>query len=224
MRKNSEKGQAILLFVVVCGLFLIGALGLAVDGAQLYGHREMAQIAADGAAEAAALDILSGTNTGTNAFGSASFTCTNGTDVRTPCAHARLNGFGKTGSTDVVSVDFPTSVSGVSLASDITPAAVHVRITRGVLGSLIRFVGASATTNIAATGTAAILQITNPVPILVLHPNLTNAMTMKGGGSGTSVKICGGPSQSIQVNSKDPAALSLSGSPTVDLSKAGPAD
>lgn len=224
MRKNSEKGQAILLVVVACGLFMLGALGLAVDGAQLYGHREMAQIAADGAAEAAALDILGGTNTGTNAFGSAGFTCTNGTDARTPCAHARLNGFGLSGSTDQVIVEFPSTVSGVTLASDISPAAVHVRIVRGVRGSLIRLLGASAISNIAATATAAILQVTSPVPILVLHPTLTNALTMKGGGSGTSIQICGGPSQSIQVNSKDPAALLLSGSPTIDLSKAGPAD
>ena len=77
MRRNSEKGQAILLAVAAMGIFLIGALGLAVDGATLYGHREMAQAAADAAAQAAILSVFNGTNTGANAFaGSTSYTHT----------------------------------------------------------------------------------------------------------------------------------------------------
>jgi len=85
---------------------------------------------ADAAAESAILSIFGATNTGTNAFGTATFTCTNGTDVRTPCAYARLNSFSITGSSDVISVDFPTSVTGVTLSTEFTPAAVHVLISR----------------------------------------------------------------------------------------------
>src|SRR3954447_26199137 len=109
MRRNGENGQALVLMVAAIGLVLLGAMGLAVDASQLYGHRQMAQAAADAAAESAILSIFSGTNTGTNAFGTATFTCTNGSDAHTPCAYAVLNGFGQTSSSDVVSVDFPTS-------------------------------------------------------------------------------------------------------------------
>lgn len=225
MRSRNERGQATLMVVVACGLFLIGALGLAIDGAQLYGHREMAQIAADGAAEAAALDVLSGTNTGTNAFGASSFDCGNtASEKRSPCLHARLNGFGEIGSTDTVHLDFPTTVSGVTLSPSVSPAAVHVKITRAVQGTLIRMLGAAATSSITAVATAAIVQVTNPVPILVLHPNLANALQMKGGGNGQTIQICGGPTLSIQVNSTDTSALLISGGPTVDLSHAGPPD
>ena len=70
--------------LLLAGLaFLIGALGLAIDGAQLYGHRQMAQAAADAAAQAGILSIFDGTNVGTNAFGSAAPTCSTA-DPTTP--------------------------------------------------------------------------------------------------------------------------------------------
>ena len=78
-RRSRQGGQAILIAVVATGLVMIGAMGLAIDTGQLYGHRQMAQAAADAAAEAAILSIYAGTNVGGNAFGSSSFTCTNGT-------------------------------------------------------------------------------------------------------------------------------------------------
>src|SRR5688572_12645100 len=91
MRKKRESGQAIILVVLAVGLLLMGSLGLAIDAGTLYGHRQMAQVAADAAAEAGILSIFGGTNTGANAFGDAPFTCTVGTDARSPCAYARLN-------------------------------------------------------------------------------------------------------------------------------------
>src|SRR5215472_9071930 len=96
MRKNKEGGQAIVLVVVAVGLVLMGALGLAVDTGQLYGHRQMAQAAADAAAESAILSIFGGTWTPSGSP-PAAFTCTNGTDTKTPCIYARLNGFGQSG-------------------------------------------------------------------------------------------------------------------------------
>ena len=94
MRKNNEHGQALILVVVVLGIVLMGALGLAIDSAQLYGHRQMAQAAADAAAEAGMISVFGGSWTPTCSGGTCSgFTCTNGTDTRTLCAYARLNGF-----------------------------------------------------------------------------------------------------------------------------------
>ena len=81
-------------------IFLLGALGFAIDGSQLYAHRQMAQAAADAAAQGGILSIFRGTNaTASTPFGTGSpatpFTCTT-TDGKTPCAYARLNGFGGT--------------------------------------------------------------------------------------------------------------------------------
>lgn len=221
MRRNSENGQAIVLVVAAIGLVLLGAMGLAVDASQLYGHRQMAQGAADAAAESAILSIFGGSNTGGNAFGTATLTCTNGTDARTPCAYARLNGFGQTNSSDVVTVDFPTSVTGVTLSPDFTPAAVHVLISRPVPNTLIRLLGAGATTTIKAAATAAIMKVSNPIPIIVLRRQDSN--TFSAGGN-TLVKICGGPQKSIQVDSTDLNAVNVFGTAAVDLSRGGPLD
>src|SRR6266487_2940266 len=96
MRRKNEKGQAILLVVAVMGLFLMGALGLAIDGARLYGHRGMAQVAADAAAQAAILSIFNGTNVGANDFAATTTYTGNCTTYPaiTPCRYALKNGFG----------------------------------------------------------------------------------------------------------------------------------
>jgi len=80
-----ENGQAMLLVVVASGMFLIGALGLAIDGSQYFTQHTMAQAAADAAAEAGIMSIFDGTNTGSNAYSASAgqFNCTT-TDVRTP--------------------------------------------------------------------------------------------------------------------------------------------
>src|ERR1019366_2552117 len=110
MRRKNEKGQAILLVVVAMGIFLVGALGLAIDGAQLFGHRGMAQVAADAAAQAAVLSIFNGTNVGNvpakNDFAATTaytHTCST-SDATTPCRFARRDGFGGTNE-DVVFID-----------------------------------------------------------------------------------------------------------------------
>ncbi len=122
MRLWDEDGQS-LVFVALCmSIFLLGALGLGIDGAHLYAHRQMAQTAADAAAQAAIMSIFDGTNgAGSAGFTDtalSSFTCST-TDTRTPCAYARNNGFGGSAS-DTVTVDFPADASypGVSYSSD----------------------------------------------------------------------------------------------------------
>lgn len=225
MVKKTEQGQAILLVVVAMGIFLVGALGFAVDGATLYGHRTMAQTAADGAAQAAALSILNATNTAANnnAFTGGPFTCASGSTY-TPCSYAQLNGFATTD--DQIDVAFPTSAPGVSgLSPDFTPNLVQVTISRAVPTTLMRLLG-STTSTVKATAIAAILQDISPVPIIVTHPTLPSSLKL---GGNTVVKICGGPQRSIQVNSKGTApsagnALDTSGSWVLDMSKGGPAD
>lgn len=224
MSRQSEQGQAIMLVVVAMGIFLIGALGLAIDGAQLYGHRQMAQAAADAAAQAGILSIFDGTNVGTNAFGSAAHTCST-TDVITPCAYARKNGFGAS-TDDTVAIDFPSAATvgldPASLSADDPVNILRVTITRSVHGTLVRMLGAAATSNVKSIAVAAIVTIQTPVPMVITHPSLANSLSTNGN---TNIIICGGPPQSIQVNSANASAYaSPKAGGTIDLTHAGPAD
>ena len=214
-----EKGQAVLLVILGLSLFLIGALGLALDGSQMYAHRQMAQTAADSAAEAGILSILAGTNaTSAFPFGTGApptaFTCTTA-DGRTPCVYARRNGFGATAS-DTVSIDYPATVAGVPLSSDPVPA-IRITVRRTLNTGLIRFIGPS-TTSITAIGVAAIVNQSNLVPLLITHPTFPNVLA----NGSADLRVCGGPPRSIQVNSDSPGALSIS--KVVNLAHAGPAD
>jgi Flp pilus assembly protein TadG len=223
MRLWDEDGQS-LVFVALCmSIFLLGALGLGIDGAHLYAHRQMAQTAADAAAQAAIMSIFDGTNgAGSAGFTDtalSSFTCST-TDTRTPCAYARNNGFGGSAS-DTVTVDFPADASypGVSYSSDPVNLA-RVTVSRTVNTTLIKFLGPSSTT-VKAVGVAAIVSVVSPTPILVTHPTLSGALSLSGNSNTT---ICGGPSRSIEVNSSSATAVSAGGSSSIDLSHAGPLD
>ena len=214
---NPRSGQALLLTVACLSIMLIGSLGLALDGAQLYAQQQMAQTAADAATEAGIMSLFDGTNTtAAHPFGTgsppSSFTCTT-SDLRTPCVYARNNGFGGSAA-DTVTVSFPASESGVTLSSDPVPA-IRVTVQRSINATLIRFVSAAASTvNVAAE--AAIVGTVSRVPLLITHPSAANVL------SGGSVSVCGGPNRSIQINSNSSTAASSAGS--VDLSHAGPAD
>src|ERR1700688_1395953 len=83
---DSRSGQAVIVMVACLSIFMIGALGLAIDGAQMYAQRQMAQTAADAAAQAGILSIFDGTNSGGGAAFTtgSSFNCST-TDARTPC-------------------------------------------------------------------------------------------------------------------------------------------
>ena len=221
MRLRDEDGQAVILVALSMSIFLLGAVGLAVDGSQLYSQRQMAQSAADAAAQAAMLSIYNGTNTsGSTAFStSASFTCGSTTNASTPCVYASKNGFGSA-SGDTITIDYPadTAAPGVSF-SNYAVNLVRVTVSRNVSTTLIRFLGPSATT-ISAQAMAAIVSVLSPTPILVTHPTLTSSLYMNGT---NTIKICGGPSRSIQVNSTSSTAYSpVNG--TIDLSHAGPND
>src|SRR5450432_3851387 len=115
------------------GLLLFGALGLAIDGGQMYAQRQMAQAAADAAAQAGIVSIFTGTYaTSAHPFGSGASLvgpaiCTTA-DLRTPCVYARNNGFGGTAA-DTVTLSFPAAVSGVTLSS-VTVAAITVAVQR----------------------------------------------------------------------------------------------
>lgn len=213
---KNEEGQSIVLVVLAMGIFLIGAVGLGFDGSHLYSERTRAQLAADAAAQAAMVSIFNGTNTFST---SSSFTCST-TDTKTPCAYARNDGFGGTAA-DTVIVSFPadTAAPGINFSSD-PVNLVQVTVSRDVPTTLMRLLGPTATT-VTATAMAAIVDVVNPIPIVVTHPSLASSLYLNG--NTDTIKICGGPSKSIQVNSSNANAFAI-GQGNVDLSQAGPGD
>ncbi len=221
-KKKSEAGQAVVLVVAAISVFLLGAVGLAVDGSHLYAQRQTAQAAADAAAVAGIMSIFDGTNTGTNSFGSSAYNCTT-TDATTPCVYARTNGFGTTSGTgaDTVYVEPDPAVTVSNLDAG-TPNILRVTVTRPVSMTLTKLVGLTSF-NVSASATAAIVDIISPVPIIVTHPTMAGALNMNGN---TNITITGGPQRSIQINSDgtNPSGAAYSGpsSGSVDLSGAGP--
>jgi hypothetical protein len=215
---NERKGQATILILLALGLFLLAAVGLAVDASMLYTQRQLAQSAADAAAQAGIMSIFNKTNTGADAFGDSAFTCVPGSDQRTPCVFAQYQRFGLTG-IDTIDVDFPGSVPGVILSDDDTPAAIQVTVARTVDTTLMGLLGPTVST-VRAKAIAVITDIFSPVPIVVMHPTMSGAFAINGN---PAVTICGGPSKSIQVNSDSTTSITVSGvASMVDLSRAGP--
>ena len=218
--RERRSGQAIILLLLALGIFLLGAVGLAVESSLYFTHRQMAQAAADAAAQAAMSSIFARTNTGANLMDGTPFVCdSSGTDLHTPCHFARQHGFGRPGSNDAISVDFPQNIPGVGNLSSDTPNMVGVTIARTVTAGLLQFIGVQATT-IRARGVAAIVIELSPVPILVMHPDAPDALDINGN---PSITICGGPTRSIQVNSVNAGSYGVRGKAnTIDLSGAGP--
>jgi hypothetical protein len=207
-RSNGEGGQATVLVVVALGFFMLAALGLGIDGAQIYAQRQMAQAAADAAAEAAIMSMLRGTNsTSAYPFSTAGpFTCTvppASLDLRTPCVYAQYNGFGT--SADTVTVSFPATVAGVSLAS--APAAVAVSVQRSLHVGLIQFAGITSST-VSTTATSGMLASVPSNCVYVLDPSAPNAFTASNGASVTM--NCG-----IAINDTNAVAASVTGGANV---------
>src|SRR6185437_87200 len=228
-KKKSEAGQAVLLVVAAMSVFLLGAVGLAVDGSHLYAQRQVAQAAADAAAQAGIVSVFNGSNAG-NLASTSDYWCTTG-DTTSPCVYARTDGYvvgatnagcsAGTSTSDCVHVEPNAAVVVSNLSPAFAINLVRVTVTRPVDMTLTKFVGLSKF-NVAATATAAIVDVMSPVPIIVTHPTNPNTFSYNGN---VTIQICGGPARSIQVNSTNTTTQNINGSSNaVDLSQAGPKD
>ena len=203
---RGDGGQAIILLVVAMGIVMMGALGLAIDGGQMYAQWQMAQTAADAAAQAGILSIMRGTNAtsahpfGTGATPIASSVCTT-TDGRTPCVYARYNGFGGTAA-DTVTLVFPSTVTGVTLSAVNVPAFA-VTVQRTLQTGLIRFLGAAATSSITGKATAAIVGTVPSDCIYVLDPSAQNAFQVSNG----ATVVASGCALAVDSNNGDAASI-----------------
>jgi putative Flp pilus-assembly TadE/G-like protein len=229
-----EAGQATLFFILVLGIFLLGALCLAFDLSNMWFHRQAAQTAADAACTAGAMDLLvdaQGSGTGHQGFTPGTpFDCTaSGNSGSSVCQYALKNGYNSTNSTpgNLVSVSFPGSVGGVTPPpGSMAPTPfIRVDVVDHVQTFFVGLLSGSRTADVRAFATCGLELATSPIPILVLDPHNPNvrpassALDVQGN---PVITIVGGPQQGIQVNSDDPAATNVGGSGTIDLSKGGP--
>jgi len=221
----SQRGQTLIPIVIFVGLFLLAMLGVATDYTQVWAHRQMAQGAADAACEAGAADLflnaVAPSSSGQNGLQSfswigADFDCTTNTSSP-PCRYASLNGY----SGASVHVSFPAGLPGVApLPASLATANpyIEVTITDPVAMSFTKTVSATATVNIKAKAGCGVTPFNVPVPLVILHSSASGALSVTGS---SKIIIFGGPQRSIQVDSRDAAALTAG---VIDLSQGGPAN
>ena len=231
-RHRNESGQALVFLVLALSIFLLGAGALCVDMSNLWFHRQAAQNAADAACTAGAMDLLVGAQggaTGHQGFvtGTA-FNCTAGSTAA-PCQYAAKNGYNSS-TGNLVSVSFPATVSGVPTSSiapsSLIPTAfMGVLVTDNVQTFFSGMLSGNRTQAVRAYSACGVVLAKAPIPILVLDPlnpvvsPPQKALDIQGT---PTIKIVGGPSQSIQVNSQSATAVNVGGSATINLTKGGP--
>jgi len=237
--KHRESGQVMVFVLLGLGVFLIGAMALAIDLSNLWFQRQAAQTGADAACTAGAMDLLVNATNGTTTQGGftqgTAFDC-NANPGYAPCAYASRNGYsssltqssansGTLGNN--VFVDFPTTVPGVTAppASEAPTAFIRVTITNNMRTFFAGMLRGLRRQTIRAISVCGVLNATSPIPILVLHPTKSGALHMNGGGSNSNttgdIQIIGGPAKSIQVNSSNATAATFSGGPTINLCGGG---
>jgi len=241
-----ESGQAMLFVLLGLGIFLIGAMAFAIDVSNMWFNRQSAQTAADAACTAGAMDLLVDATNGLTQQGNFGNTTTaavpfdcNTTTPNTattnpaPCVYAALNGYNSSiasGSNSIgnnVSVDFPSSVPGVTTPpSGIAPTPfLRVKVTNNIPTFFAGMLRGMTKQSIGATAVCGLTQSTAPIPIIVLDPHNPSApsnpsaLDVQGN---PVIRIVGGPSQSIQVNSNNSAAVNVGGTGQINLSQGGP--
>jgi hypothetical protein len=226
---HRESGQTTIFVLLMMGIFFLAFIGLSVDYSNLWFHRQMAQTAADAGCQAGAMDMMvnavNGTTLGNFPSPLAAFDCT-GFPTSTPCSYASLNGYpSSTLTSDApgisVHVSFPASVSGIttppaSLApTPFMKVAVKEQASIYFSGLLL----GRHTQTVGAVATCGLVEAKSPIPIIILNPTIASALSTQGN---PDIVISGGSKKSIQVNSKNVAAVNIGGSSKIDLSKGGP--
>ena len=228
-RRSSESGQAMILLLLVFSLVMLGVIAFAIDMGMLWYHRQSAQNAADATCTAGAMDLLvdaAGSATGHQGFtNGTSFDC-KAHPTYPVCKYAARNGYdsGNTTPGNFVQVGFPTKAQVSGVPSGAVPptatvpnAFMRVDIVDHVQTWFAGLLSGKTTRDVRAFALCGVVLESSPVPIVVLHPTQASSL----GGNGTpTIKILGGPSKSVEVNSGSTTAVGFGG--TIDLSQGGP--
>lgn len=236
--RPGEAGQSTVFFVLILGIFLLGALCLAFDFSNMWFHRQAAQTAADAACAAGAMDILvdaQGGATGHQGFIlGTNYSCT-AASTDSVCTYAALNGYNSNGAApgNLVSVSFPTTAAngappGVSIPPSSIAGAfpfIRVDVVDHVQSFFLGLLSGGTSKDVRAFSTCGVELAQSPIPLVVLDPRAGDSKTLdvQGGGNGGGLAIYGGPQQSIQVNSPNAQSVNIGGSAQIDLSQGGPA-
>jgi hypothetical protein len=235
---SRESGQAMVLMLLIFAIVLLGAVAFAVDMGMIWYHRQQAQNAADSACVAGAMDIL--VNAAGAATGHQGFAFTGNSDScypgnsngfhcsakpgAAPCAYAARNGYSGSSTNDVC-VSFPTAAQMTSVPSAAVPgstlvpqAFMRVDVTDHVPSWFSGVLSGQTTRDVRTFAACGSVLESAPVPIVVLHP--TQSASLQGNGTNGLIKILGGPSKSVEVNSGSGTAVNFGG--TIDLSQGGP--
>lgn len=150
-----------------------------------------------------------------------------------PCVYAALNGYSSPSAaipavgveSNYVQVGFPLSIPG-AVAPDPTVGGNYpyfqADVYDGVKVYFSSWAGGASTQVVHALAKCGLQQLQGPVPMLILDPIDPHTYTLKGT---PAVRIIGGPTQSIQVNSTDPvAAYFQDAAVSTDLTQGGPTD
>lgn len=229
-----EAGQALLFYILVLGTFLLAVLLFAFDLSNMWFHRQAAQSAADAACAAGAMDLLvdaQGGATGHQGFTlGTGYSCTT-SSTDSVCSYAAKNGYTSNNVTpggNLVSVSFPTSVTGVTAppAGVASTAYIRVDILDHVQTFFAGLLNGATNQDVRAFSTCGLELAAAPIPLLVLDPKNPSSKTSALSVQGTpSITIWGGPQQSIQVNSAGTSstpAVNIGGSASIDLHLGGP--
>src|SRR5207247_2798546 len=230
--------------------FLLCFVGFCADMTILWFHRQAAQNAADSTCLAGAMDMRYSANAGTTNAGTGGlaagltaftpgtpFDCGSGNGLgagnhlpnSVPCKYAKLNGYNGTGfpgnaqrEGNAVSVSFPATIPGVTVpdpSAGLTYPFMRVDVLDRVKVYFSSMLVGSCVQDVVATAKCGLQGGLSSVPLLVLNP--TELASFSDGGT-PLVKILGGPSRSMQVNSKNNLAALVSNNPQIDFTEGGP--
>ncbi len=163
---DGESGQASVYLILMMGIFLLAAVGFAVDLSSVWFHRQAAQSAADASCVAGAMDMLylsKGTIASSPSFSPGTAGDCSSSSAAAICKYAGFNGYtattsaaswGTSTAAGAVAVNwtFPTSVTGVKSSGGATYPFLNVVVQEkpatwfmGLLGVHSMTVGASCT-------------------------------------------------------------------------------
>jgi len=191
--RQGRFGQ-VLVVTAVCIIGLLAIVGLIADGGMLAVNRRHAQRAADAAAQAGAWELRSG-------IGS-----TQQANARAAALNlALLNG---TSSTNCVLVEIPPAGTSGSVYAG-SNGCIRVEITRPMDTTFMRLLLQLNLVNVRASATAGPRSIPYAGKILVLSPNASNALDIRGN---ASIDVGSGD---IYVNSTSGQAIRMVGGSSI---------
>ena len=230
---QEDSGQAAISLLLILGIFLLGALGFAIDLTNIWFHRQNAIAAADAACLAGTMDMLAvtqGTTPPAKGFSIGTASDCSATTAATMCFYAAQNGYTATGlsttaASSLLGWTFPTSVTGITTPSTSLTTTPFLRITLAenvrtffislITGARYQTINVASTCGTMPIGTAS----ASALPFRVLAPSASGAFTLSGG---ADLTLYGGPQRAIQIDSTSTTAVKMGSGSIVNLATAGP--